>query len=140
MSWMDARMAQQREIAARKRLISEHAAATFEALWEKLKEQIAEAKSRDFPIFTNGSPQIRTVGIPVSPAAGETSRSADSFTLSLDKAEGCILASGDRGVDFRFHLDVCPDNVVCLKWQGAPISIDDAAVKLLDRFLFPDLA
>jgi hypothetical protein len=36
-------------------------------------------------------------------------------------------------------LDVCEDGVVCLKLAGSMILIEDAAKRILDPFLFPQL-
>jgi len=46
--------------------------------------------------------------------------------------------AGDRG-HFFFELDICPDGVVCLMFEGSPISVEDAAIRVLDPFLFPQL-
>jgi hypothetical protein len=40
---------------------------------------------------------------------------------------------------FRFDLGVCDGGIVCLKINGEKISIRDAAMRIVDRWLFPSL-
>jgi len=56
----------------------------------------------------------------------------------LVDAKDRIRVAGDRG-HFFFELDICPDGVVCLMFEGSPISVEDAAIRVLDPFLFPQL-
>jgi hypothetical protein len=56
--------------------------------------------------------------------------------LALKKASHRILVSGIDPAP-NLSLDLCADNVVCLKLSGKQVTYDEAAQAVLDPFLFP---
>lgn len=134
MTWIDRRIADLEALKTRRSMIREHALEIYEALWKEITEHLAEAKAKGFPVSTNGAPRKRLISLLKQNLSG------DSFELEVSLVDGKdrIRASGDR-VDLFLDLDLCPDNVVCLKLAGRQISIEDAAIRILDPFLFPQL-
>lgn len=137
MSFIDDRLAERKELERRNNLIDEHAIPIYEALWKKIAEHVKEAHEKGLPVLTNGSLQNRIVRMSVDPAPHQSGRRPDEFRLVLKNDR--ISARGDRGLNLEFTLDVCPDGLVCLKAQGMEISVEEAAIRILDPFLFPDL-
>ncbi len=134
MTWIERRMADVESWKRRNAAIREHALEIYEALWSEILGHVNEAKSKGFPISTNGAPRSRVVRLE------KQNRSGDYFELeiALVAAKDRIRAHGDR-VDLFLDLDVCDDGVVCLELNGTRISIEDAAIAILDPFLFPQL-
>jgi hypothetical protein len=116
MTWINERLIQRQALRERSALVREHAIPIYEALWQKIVERVDEARRESFPLVTMGSLQDRRVVL--APA-------------------GC--ARGSHGLKLEFVLDVCPDGVVCLKFHGERIGEDEAAIEILDAFLFPEL-
>jgi hypothetical protein len=58
--------------------------------------------------------------------------------IELVAAKDRIRASGDR-TNLFFDLDLGADGVVGLLKDGRSISVEDAAIAILDPFLFPQL-
>ena len=141
MSFIDDGINQRKHNEERAALIAEHSPKIYEDLWNRLNAYIGEAKLKGFNIFTNGSLHDRLVELQIPPTKAETVSHRDSFTLTLVNER--IIAkdkAGQRGVKFDFSLDVCPDGVVCLKLNGERVETEEAAVKVLHKFLFPELA
>ena len=97
-------------------------------------QNLDEAKEKGFVLSTNGAPRKRVISL------AKKNRSGDFFEceVALVDAKNRIRASGDR-VELFLDLDICPDGVVCLKLSGRQISIEGAAISILDPFLFPQL-
>ena len=134
MTWIESRMADLEALRQRNAIIREHAAAIYDALWGTIVEHLDEAKNKGFAVSTNGALQKRTVKLAKQNLSGDKFQ----FDLRLVDSKTQISAQGDR-VKFMFDLDVCPDGVVCLKHERQVISVEDAAVRVLDPFLFPQL-
>lgn len=104
------------------------------ALWDTIVEHLDEAKNKGFAVSTNGALQKRTIKLAKQNLSGDNFE----FDLRLVDSKTRISAQGDR-VNFMFDFDVCPDGVVCLKLAREVISVEEAAVRVLDPFLFPQL-
>ena len=115
------------------RLIFQNAENIYNLLWKEMTKWIEEAQQRGIDVWTNGSPYERQVGFKSVIAEQR------QLTLALDKERQTIAIGGPR-LFFVLQLAVCSDNTVCLKHDGKEIQIGDAAIKILDPFLFPEFA
>lgn len=132
MSWIDDRLSEQKKREEDSALIREHAESIYNDLWNEITGWLKEAKEKGIPVGTNGAPHRRIVW-----RSRETGGNRIELKINLEKEKGEISISG--GGISKLLLSVCDDGVVCLKHDGAQISIHDAAIAILDRFLFPDL-
>lgn len=121
-------MVQREELENRHAMILQHAERVYGLLWEEMTGSIKEAIQRGIDVHTNGTPYERLVVCPPR-----------TLTLTLKKESHLISVSGLR-TPIELQLDVCSDNRVCLKRDGEETDIHDAAVLLLDPFLFPEFA
>lgn len=122
------------KLRAHNDLILQHAERIYRLLWQEMNRWIEEAQERGIKVETNGSPLERSVVLP-SQLASDLPR---ILTISLKKELHVISVSGLQH-PLELQLDVCPDNVVCLKHNGVEVNIDKAAILILDPFLFPEL-
>jgi hypothetical protein len=129
MTWIESRIADGEEWRARNANIRAHAVEIYEAL---IKSHVEEAEQKGFAESTNGAPRKSKVSLEKENKSGN----CWELQVSLMEAKDRIRAVEGR-VDLSFDLDVCPDGVVCLKFAGTPISIRDAAIRVLDPFCFP---
>ena len=134
MTWIERRMADLEEFRKRKSAIRERAVDIYEALWKEITGHVEEAERKGFAISTNGALRKRSVLLEKKNKPGQFFE----LEIILVDAKDRIRATGDR-VDFFLDLDLCPDGVVCLKLTGNQISVEDAAIRVLDPFLFPEL-
>jgi hypothetical protein len=134
MTWIESRMADLEAFLRRNAIIREHAVTIYDALWDTMVGHLDEAKASGFAVSTNGALQKRTVKL----AKQNLSGNCFEFDLTLVDSKIRIRAHGDR-VNVMLDLDVCPDGVVCLKLGGDRVSIEQAAIFILDPFLFPQL-
>lgn len=144
MSWIDDRIADlkmfeehENQVAERRRLISEQAEKTYGSLWDEIKNVLKEFESRGLPSYTNGSPLERIVRRSGKIKLGKSSQSAYEIQVCLSVDRQSISVTGD--VQLRLQFDLCEDDVLCMKLLGEPISLRDAANKILDQFYFPEL-
>jgi len=133
-TWIERRMADLEEFRKRKSAIRERAVDIYEALWKEITGHVEEAERKGFAISTNGALRKRSVLLEKKNKPGQFFE----LEIILVDAKDRIRATGDR-VDFFLDLDLCPDGVVCLKLTGNQISVEDAAIRVLDPFLFPEL-
>jgi len=134
MTWIESRIADLNALQERNAVIRQHAVLIYDTLWAAVMEHIEEAKKRDFALSTNGALQKRIVKLAKQNLSGDHFE----FELALVDSKTRIRAQGDR-VNFMLDLDVCQDGVVCLKVDREPISVEQAATRILDPFLFPQL-
>jgi hypothetical protein len=127
MGWIDERLTQRKALSERNRLLDEHAAEIYAAVWKEMMAFVEEAKSKGFvDLLANGTAQNRRLilGTP------ENSR-----TLTLTMTDKRAIRAGS----LSFELDICDGGIVCLKHDGEQVSERDAARLILDPFLFPEL-
>ena len=138
MSWLDDRKAETVELERRKSLILAEAEGIYESLWKQINEFINEAKGKGFSVDTNGSPLKRVVSLLVNPQTDQRWSQAETLHVELAQDRRSITATG-RGGHLHMDIDIRDDNVVFLKIDGKAVAMRDAAIKILDRFLFPQL-
>ncbi|MFI5115960.1 MAG: hypothetical protein ACHP8B_04605 [Terriglobales bacterium] len=138
MSWIGGRLDERRQARQRADLIAPSLGKVFSDLWEEIKVSVNDAKARGIDISTNGTTWERKVILSRSPLPGESSREPDTLIIRVLKEKFVIAISGPQ-VNTEFQVDVCEDNVICLKQGGEQVGIHDATVRILDPFLFPDL-
>ena len=138
MSWIDERVEQRRRLAERNKALAEGAEVLFNNLWEEITAQAKEAQEKSVAVgTTNGSVHERLVWAPnVSSLAQPTNRR--ELKISLRKEREQIAVSGTE-FSMILSIDVGEDGVVCLKHNGKPVLIQEAARLILDQFLFPEL-
>lgn len=136
-TWIDRRIADLEAWRTRNTAVRESALEIYEALWTEIVGHVQDAQARGIDASTNGAPRKRVVRLP------KENKSGQYFELQVILADSKdrIRATGARlkPVDLTFHLDICPDGVVCLKLNEERVSIEDAAIAILDPFLFPQL-
>ena len=137
MSWIDERVEQRRRLAERNKAVGEGAEVLYRDLWEEITAQTKEAQEKSVAVGTNnGSAHERIVWAPnVASLAQPMNRR--ELKISLRKEIEQISVSG---TEFSMNLSVAvgEDGVVCLKHNGEPVLIQEAARLILDQFLFPE--
>jgi hypothetical protein len=136
MSWIDERVQQRRRLAERNKAVAEAAEVLFNDLWEEITAQAKEAQEKSVAVGTDGSAHERIVWAPnVASLAQPMNRR--ELKISLRKEIEQISVSG---TEFSMNLSVAirEDGVVCLKHNGEPVLIQEAARLILDQFLFPE--
>jgi hypothetical protein len=134
MSWIDERMAESSD--AGQSVIAEEAEKVYETFWKEITEFADEAKAKGFMIKPNGSPYERAMRLFRNP---HDQRSSEELRLALAADKKTIIGTTPNSPQFRFDLGICEDGIVCLKIDGEKIPIRKAAMKIVDRWLFPDL-
>jgi hypothetical protein len=116
--------------------VSEAADGVFDQLWEEIKEVCLAGKNRGMNLDTNGSPLSRVV-LMLATHGQSNARSENDrkLTISLSADRRSILAASDSGEN-EMKIEVCPDGVVCLKFQAHKVSSRDAAKIIMEPFLF----
>lgn len=139
MGWLEKRITEAQALKQRDALIRSSAPAIYRSLWTELTLIVEDAKNRSFPIFTNGEAHSRLIKLSQDPpTGGDGIGRPKELRIVLEKDRQRIVASG-AGVKVILDLDVCSDGVVCLKLGGDQIHLEDAAEKIMDPFLFPEL-
>ena len=136
MSWIDERVQQRRRLAERNKAVAEAAEVLFNDLWQEITAQAKEAQEKSVAVGTDGSAHERIVWAPnVASLAQPMNRR--ELKISLRKEIEQISVSG---TEFSMNLSVAvgEDGVVCLKHNGTPVLIQEAARLILDQFLFPE--
>lgn len=136
MTWIDNDLASREKIQARSQIITAHAEKVYNSLWDQVSEFAQEANTKGVKVYTNGTPFKRVVGL--GPFRPHNPNSNLELIIELRKEPASIAVSGSHGM-YSFIIDVCKDNVVCLKLSGKTVTIYDAAVHILRSFLFPDV-
>ena len=137
MSWIDERVEQRRRLVERNKAVAEGAEVLFNDLWQEITAQAKEAQEKSVAVGTDGSAHERIVWAPnVASLAQPMNRR--ELKISLRKEIEQISVSG---TEFSMNLSVAvgEDGVVCLKHNGKPVLIQEAARLILDQFLFPEL-
>jgi hypothetical protein len=136
MSWLDERIQQAREREERSKSITNGAPDLYVSLWTEIVKIVEEAKRKRIPVFTNGTEIDRIVSFGAHDVY-ESRQPLRQIHLNLGKDKPSINVSGD--ISITFSVDLCPDNIVCLKEKDKQISTRDAAIRIMDQFLFPEL-
>jgi hypothetical protein len=135
MSWIDERIAERKALNARRKAIKEGAPAIYQALWDYIVDLLKEEAAASLGASSNGSPEDRVVSIPMTnPKGGDR----PELHIRLSRREPQITVSGP-GINLTFKFERFEDDLVSLEIGDSKISIEDAARKILDPFLFPDL-
>jgi hypothetical protein len=136
MTWIDDRIAE-REKRERQQhnLAFQEAENIFRGLWSEIMRFVEEANTKGFLLTTNGSSFDRQISMPVPIPPGGSSSSPAVLHIKLERENGVISADGPGG-GVHFVLDTRSDDVVCLTHDGREILIKDAAITILDPFLF----
>ena len=138
MNWIDDRLKQRDDAYRRTVLIEQSAPTIFKNLWDAITPWVEEAKKKNMPVLTNGTPYERIVILPTPLRFGESRSDTKRLILSLAQDKSAIIVQGIGREDMRLTLDVCDDGVVCIKQDGEEVAINDVAQSLLDQFLFPE--
>lgn len=134
MNWIDERIAERDNNARRDQLIRGSAEKIFNNLWQEVEMWIAEANNKGFALMTNGDPYERIVLQPVIPKAGQSRSNPRKLTIKIVDKKAIVATA--EGMDIRLDLDLCANDVVCLKREGVQVSMDEAGRMLLEPFLF----
>jgi len=137
MTWIERRTADLESQKSRNAVIRDHALKVYDALWNEISEHGSEAKEKGFPVSTEGTSRKRVITLKKQTLSGQQWK----LQVNLVDAKDRIRATGTHihPIDLSIELDLCPDGPVCLKLAGQPITIEDAAISILDPFLFPQL-
>jgi hypothetical protein len=132
MAWLDEQIAGWQEMNHRNRLLDAGASALYDKLWENILAIKDEARQKGLVVDTHGTTTERMIGCG---EANTDERREITFELNPDRRK--IEIRGHFSQDFT--IDICPDGAVCIKYQGAPISIEEASHRILGPLLFPGL-
>jgi hypothetical protein len=132
-NWIVERLEQRAAAQERARLIDASAERVFGEFWQAVAVFVDEAQQSGMKVATNGTPLERVVIL------DKSGRNPQTLTVALAKDQKKIAIRGVNDI-YGLAFDVCPDNVVCLKLDGAAVSYREAAQAILDRFLFPELS
>jgi hypothetical protein len=137
MHWIEERLKEHNQRRERKRKIEDEAPRTYGALWNKVVEDIKIANQTAYigvmQIMTEGNASLYDLSV-LKPSTNRP-RTAN-ILLSEDRHS--IVISGD--VRMKFFVRVCQDGTVCLQDDSSTeIGVEEAARRILDPLLFPDL-
>jgi hypothetical protein len=135
MSWIDDRLSEKKALEERSMRIYSEAPRIHGELWKEIVVQINEAKGKGFEKILMMQPE--EILLPVNPEAGQTSAAPRTLSLHLKRDHTAITAK-ISGTELALPLEVESGRVV-MKHEGKTLSVQNAAVVILDRFLFPDL-
>lgn len=135
MSWIDERLSEKSALEARSTRIFSEAPRIHGELWKEIMAQVEEARGKGFGKILMMKPD--EILLPVDPPPGRGSASPRTLSLNL-KADHSAIVAKISGTELPFPLEVEGDKVV-MKHEGKTLSVQNAAVVTLDRFLFPDL-
>jgi hypothetical protein len=109
----------------------------FARLWSELKEHASEAKEIDRfkSLEWNCIPEARVIKLTVPGQVAMPHVKAVGVSLSGDRRK--IVASGE-GVELTIDINICDDSQPCLKIDGRKVDYEEAAIRILDPFLYPD--
>ena len=138
MNWIDDRLKQREDAYRRTVLIVQAAPVVFDNLWDAIIPWVEEAKKKNIPVFTNGTPYERIVVLSTPVRFGQSHSDPKHLTLSIAKDRSAIVVTGIGSEPTTLILDMCADGVVCIKHKGEKVSIADTAISLLDQFFFPE--
>ena len=140
MTWIDSEIARLKRQRERHAMIRSEATKVYDALWDELVARITEARNTSYlPGFdTNGSLYDRRIVIPVFPPPGRHSADPKYIEVTLTEDREGITAIG-AGLNLLFALDLCPGDIVCIKYNGQKTNIEEAARLVLHPLFFPDL-
>ena len=135
--WIAKRYEERERRAWLKRTISQCAPALYNQLWDAIVVCIGEAQKHKETIITNGEPLARKAYLSVLPLKGQSFSPPRELGIFL-RDDSIHAKIGVKSVMFEVGLD--QDNIGLLLLDGTPISVNDAAEKIMDSYLFPDLA
>ncbi len=138
MNWIDDRLKQRESVFRRSALIEQAAGTILNNLWDAITPWVDEAKKRNMPVFTNGTPYERVVILSTPVLPGQSRSDPKRLTLSLAKDRSGIVVDGIGWEAVKLTFDVSDDGVVCIKQNGEEVSVSDLAISLLDQFFFPE--
>ena len=127
MTWLDDRTAQSTKRKQEERLILDRAEGIFNNLWQEIVRIVEEAKSKGFPLVTNGSPDQRAIML-----------KGERLPITLERDAEMITANAP-GFTVQLSFAVDKNDVVHLKYGKGALSLKEAAQLILGPFLFPDL-
>lgn len=138
MSWVDDRINDQRRSADDLALIRQKSETVYGELWNEISNRVADARSGGMTVTINGSDYARAVLVGGDANIYRT-RPYESrqLTITLDKADGKIVATDSGGESRELPLGVDKGNIVRPTYEGKPLTIPDAAKMILEPFLFP---
>jgi hypothetical protein len=147
MSWYEKAFQESERRKSQTESIYREAEKVYNAIWDAIANEINQMHSRrQQSLQANGSAFQRVVKQPITPPyhrGDEPFRFREMhFTLTADRK--AITALAIRFEDYPpakidFDLEQSKDGVVRPTYQGAPVETHDAAIMVLQHFLFPDL-
>lgn len=141
MNWIDDRREEIKNRQERERLIAEAGAVLFADLWNEIVKWVVDAAQKGIRVTTNGTTWERRIVLSRTPLPHQDSRAADVLTMKTSTVNGefYIGFAGVPRINTKFNVDLCADNVACLKHNGEQVSMEQVAIIVLDPFLFPEL-
>ena len=134
MSWIDDDLDKLKKLRLRNNTVKNGAEGIFNDLWDGIVDLTKEATTKGLFVKTNGSPYERVVW--ASPCPNFQDKGELKITLHREREE--ISACGpDESI--VLSIDMCDDGVVCLKYKGKRVRIEEASRLILEPFLFPEL-
>ena len=115
--------------------IDTEALTVYQALWEELMKVVREANEKGFTLEPGGSITERWIQNGYSTVDMDLPR----VTLTLAKDKRSLTARA-HGMSVTFAIGISEGEVVCLKQNGLPVSMEDAAHLIMEPFLFPELS
>ena len=131
MGWIENRIAERGKLLDENRRIEQAFDAIWDGLWKEITKHVETFRATygEQSVVTGGSYEERYVATP-SLRMGMADRRA---TLRADKNKHSVDGT------VHFAVKVCKDGVVCLVDGDRELSLEQAAICVLDPVLFPDL-
>src|SRR5579863_534608 len=124
MTWIDERLAERERLKIRNALVEHGSVPIFNDLWAEVLRLVEEAKDKGVPVGTNGLPSERIVWQPGIHPPNDSDERRRELRIKLLEDRESISVSGPH-VSLQFSIDLCDDNVVCLKHDGQPLVLSD---------------
>lgn len=137
MTWLDRKLEEFEEDRRRDADIKAHAPALFTAVWDQIKIIVDEATGRGFVLRPNGDSERRSLDFTGGPTYIHRPMRAELITLSLSQNRHVLEVSGLMGnASLAFQISPCPDNLICLHFDGNQKTPEECAQIIMGRFLF----
>jgi precorrin-2 methylase len=133
-SWIDDRIEEKRLLEEHKQVAFVKAGSLFQALWDEIARCATEAAQKGIPAATSMAAGTHVVYLSSPPKAG-AARKEIALTLAKDRTSIVITGSAVK----KLEIALSQGDSVCLKHDGKQISVPEAAILLLDPFLFEGL-
>jgi hypothetical protein len=142
MSWTSSRIAERLKIEDERKRVSEAFKGVWDSLWNEIVSHVREYRQQygELSVITSGDYEERRISIPNQIIGGVVQNFKRHVVLKQGQNKTSIKAESSTHADsLKFDLKVCSSGLVCLVLDEKELSLEQAAILILDPIEFPDL-